>query len=108
MVGVALLLAAALSTPGPFVLVNGTGAAIDQLSIRPADGGSEWRPLGSGGAIPGGARAAMPSPGGLLCAFDLRGRVAGANVTWPSVNLCDVKSVTLNRRPDGTLWVDYD
>jgi hypothetical protein len=108
MIGAALLLAAVLSTPGPFVLVNGTGAAIEGLSIRPADGSSQWRPLGAGGPIGAGLRQAMASPGGQLCAFDLRARIANTNVTWPSVNLCDVKSVTLNRRPDGTLWVDYD
>lgn len=108
MVGVALLLAAILSEPGPFVLVNGTGAAIEQLSIRPADQSSPWRSLGSGGSVAAGAKQAMPSPGGQLCAFDLRARVAGTNLTWSSVNLCDVKSVTLNRRPDGILWVDYD
>ena len=34
--------------------------------------------------------------------------IAIAEFTWSSVNLCDVRSVTLNRRPDGTLWVDYD
>ena len=50
----------------------------------------------------------MPAPGGELCAFDIRAKVDGAEFTWPSVNLCDVRSVTLNRRPDGTLWVDYD
>jgi hypothetical protein len=107
MVGAALLLAAVLSTPGPYVLVNGAGVTIEQLSIRPADGSSDWRQLGSGSLAPG-LRATMPAPGGQLCAFDLRGRISGAVLTWPSVNLCDVKSVTLNRRPDGILWVDYD
>lgn len=107
MVGVALLLAAALSSPGPFALVNRTGAPLQTLSIRPADGSTSWRTLGAG-QLSAGARADMPSPGGELCAFDIRARLSGADVTWPSVNLCDVRSVTLNRRPDGTLWVDYD
>jgi hypothetical protein len=106
MVGAVLLLAAVFSTPGPYALVNGTGAAIETLSIRPADRARDWRPLG--GPLAAGARADMPSPGGDLCAFDLRARVAGTDVVWPSVNLCDVRSVTLNRRPDGTLWIDYD
>jgi hypothetical protein len=50
----------------------------------------------------------MPAPGGQICAFDLRASTGGAPATWSSVNLCDVKTVTLNRRSDGTLWVDYD
>lgn len=107
MVGVALLLAAALSTPGPFTLVNGTGATIQTLSIRAADGAGGWRSLG-GGPMPASARLAVPSQGGQMCAFDLRARIAATDVIWPSVNLCDVRTVTLNRRPDGTLWVDYD
>lgn len=107
MVGAALLLAAAFSTPGPFALVNKAGATIETLSIRPADGSVGWRSFGAG-AVPAGARSAMPSPGGQLCAFDLRARLGGAEVTWSSVNLCDVRTVTLHRRPDGTLWVDYD
>ena len=107
MVGVALLLAAVFSTPGPFALVNGTGVILQELAIRPADGSSSWRSLGGDG-LPAGARLAIPAPGGQLCAFDLRARLGAASVTWSSVNLCDVKNVTLNRRPDGILWVDYD
>ena len=107
MVGAALLLALVIGTPGPFALVNRAGGTLEALSIRPADGSSNWRQMG-GGPLPPGARAAMPSPGGQLCAFDLRARVGGAEVIWSSVNLCDVRTVTLNRRPDGTLWVDYD
>lgn len=106
MVGAVLLLAAAFSTPGPFVLVNGTGTTITTLSIRSADEHGKWRTLG--GPLVARQRSPMPSPGGDLCAFDLRARVDGAEFTWSSVNLCDVRSVTLNRRPDGTLWVDYD
>jgi hypothetical protein len=108
MVGaIALYALALLSEPGPFVLANGTGVRLEELSIRPADGAGQWRPLGAG-TIAAGARAAMPAPGGQLCAFDLRASTGGAPATWSSVNLCDVKTVTLNRRSDGTLWVDYD
>lgn len=107
MLGAASFLAALLSSPGPYVLVNATGAPIEQLAIRPADEGASWRPLGPG-SMPRNARMSMPSPGGDLCAFDLRGSIGGTVLTWSSVNLCDVKVVTLNRRPDGTLWVDYD
>ena len=107
MVGAALLLAAALSTPGPFTLVNKAGVTLENIAIRPSDGSSAWRSFGPG-PVAAGAQAAMPSPGGQLCAFDLRARLNGAETIWGSVNLCDVRTVTLNRRPDGTLWVDYD
>ena len=106
MVGAALLLVAVFSTPGPYTLVNGTGTTLTTLSIRAADGRGKWTTLS--GPLVARQRSAMPSPGGDLCAFDIRGRVDGAEFTWSSVNLCDVRSVTLNRRPDGTLWVDYD
>lgn len=107
MVGAALLLAAAVSAPGPIVLVNAAGGALEELSIRPSQVSASWERYGAG-RLSQGARASMPSPGGQLCAFDIRARVGGAPVTWVLVNLCDVKSVTLNRRPDGTLWADYD
>jgi hypothetical protein len=43
------------------------------------------------------------------CAFDIRATVAGAGpVTWAGVNLCDVKSVILNRDGSTGAWVDYD
>jgi len=43
------------------------------------------------------------------CAFDIRANVAGAGpTTWADVNLCAVKSVTLNRDGSAGAWVDYD
>ena len=86
-------------------LVNGTGAALAQLSIR-RSGTQEWKALG-----------AAPSAGARMdlkfndpdCAFDIRANVPGAGpVTWAGVNLCDVKSVTLNRDGSAGAWVDYD
>ena len=88
-----------------FNLVNGTGAALSQLSIRRA-GTQDWKPLG-----------AAPSPGARSsvnfsdpdCAFDIRANVPGSGaVTWAGVNLCAVKSVTLNRDASAGAWVDYD
>lgn len=111
---VAYVLAAGLlaSTSAPafagasnFMLVNGTGGGISEVSIRRA-GTSDWKPLG-----------AAPSPGARGnvqfsdpdCAFDIRATVAGAGpVTWVGVNLCDVKSVILNRDATAGAWVDYD
>ena len=95
-------LAAGAST---FALVNGTGGPLSEVSIRRA-GSNEWKPLG-----------AAPSPGGRGtvqfsdpdCAFDIRATVAGSGATtWAGVNLCDVKSVTLNRDASAGAWVDYD
>lgn len=95
----------ALAGAGDFGLVNGTGAAISEVAISPY-GKNAWRPL-----------PVAPSPGarGTVrfadedCAFDIRASVAGAStVTWSGINLCDAKSVTLNRNEAGALWVDYD
>jgi hypothetical protein len=88
-----------------FTLVNGTGAGLAELSIRRA-GTQDWKPLGS--APSAGARSAMRfnDPD---CAFDIRATVPGSGqVTWAGVNLCDVKSVTLNRDGSAGAWVDYD
>ena len=88
-----------------FTLVNGTGSALAELSVRRA-GTQEWKPLGAAPAA--GARGSMKfsDPD---CAFDIRANIAGAGmVTWADVNLCGVKSVTLNRDGSAGAWVDYD
>ena len=87
-----------------FTLVNGTGKALAELSIRRA-GTQEWKTLGS--APSAGARTDLKftDPD---CAFDIRSTVSGSAVTWADVNLCDVKSVTLNRDGSAGAWVDYD
>jgi hypothetical protein len=88
-----------------FTLVNGTDAALSQLSIRRA-GTQEWKALGT-----------APSPGARSpvsfsdpdCAFDIRATVPGSGpVTWAGVNLCGAKSVKLNRDGSAGAWVDYD
>jgi hypothetical protein len=81
--------ASALAGPGAsnFTLVNGTGAPLSEVSIRRA--GTQFK-----------------DPD---CAFDIRAKVAGKDqVTWAGINLCDVKSVTLNRDQSAGPWVDYD
>ena len=96
------------SAPGPFTLANGTDARLQQLEIRVSDGHeAAWRTLRPDTLAPG-ARGAIAGPPEQTCAFDIRATVKGTPTTWSSVNLCDVKTVTLHRRPDGTLWVDYD
>jgi hypothetical protein len=101
---VAAIASPALAGASGFTLVNGTGASLAELSIRRA-GTQDWKPLGS--APSAGARGAVQfsDPD---CAFDLRANVGGSPVTWAGVNLCDVKSVTLNRDQSAGAWVDYD
>ena len=88
-----------------FTLVNGTSAALAELSIR-RSGTQDWKPLGQ--APSAGARTSLKfnDPD---CAFDLRANVPGAGpVTWAGVNLCGAKSVILNRDDSAGAWVDYD
>jgi hypothetical protein len=98
----------ALAAPGAsnFTLVNGTGVTLADLSIRRAGTSQEWKSLGT--APSAGARkpVAFSDPD---CAFDIRATVPGTGpVTWAGVNLCAVKSVTLNRDGSAGAWVDYD
>ena len=88
-----------------FTLVNGTGAPLSEVSIRRA-GTQEWKTLGSSPAVGQRAPVNFKDPD---CAFDIRAKVAGKDqVTWAGINLCDVKSVTLNRDQSAGPWVDYD
>lgn len=88
-----------------FSIVNQTGAALRDLALRRV-GDAKWQPLPVAPAAGATVRAPFKSPD---CAFDLRATVAGiGQVVWNGVNLCDVKSVTLNRDPSGRHWVDYD
>lgn len=96
--------APAFSGASNFTLVNGTSGALANVSIRRA-GTNDWKPLST--APSAGARGAVvfKDPD---CAFDIRAEVAGKPVTWAGVNLCDVKSVTLNKDDSAGAWVDYD
>ena len=94
----------ALAGAAQFTLVNGTGAALGELSIRRA-GSQDWKALA--GAPAAGAKAPI-SFKDQDCAFDIRATVGGSPVTWAGVNLCDVKSVTLNHDGAAGAWVDYD
>jgi hypothetical protein len=105
----ALLLASLTAAPAVagvngFSIVNQTGAALSGLELRRV-GASKWTPLPASPADGARATIAFEDPD---CAFDLRGTVAGAGPAVWRVNLCDVKSVTLNRDPSGRAWVDYD
>ena len=102
LVALALMLAAsspALAGAANFNLVDGVNGLSD-YSIRRV-GTNDWKPLarGAGGAV----QFSDPD-----CAFDIKATVGGNPVTWAGVNLCDVKSVTLNRDASAGAWVDYD
>jgi hypothetical protein len=88
-----------------FTLVNGTGAPLAELSIRRA-GTQEWKALGPAPSAGARMQVKFVDPD---CAFDIQAKVPGAGpVTWAGVNLCAVKSVTLNRDGSAGAWVDYD
>jgi hypothetical protein len=87
-----------------FTLVNGTSGALANVSIRRA-GTNDWKALGAAPAAGARGSVQFKDPD---CAFDIRADVGGRSVTWAGVNLCDVKSVTLNRDDSAGAWVDYD
>ena len=88
-----------------FTLVNGTGAPLADLSIRRA-GTQEWKALGPAPSAGARMQVKFVDPD---CAFDIQAKMPGAGpVTWAGVNLCAVKSVTLNRDGSAGAWVDYD
>jgi hypothetical protein len=107
LIPIALLMApipALAAGAGSFTLVNGTGSAISSLSIR-RHGTDAWKPIGGSPAAGASAAISFSDPD---CAFDIRATLAGgASAIWSGVNLCEVKSVTLNRS-GGRAWVDYD
>lgn len=105
------MLAAGLATPasaiegaGNFTLVNGTNGAITSVTIR-RTGTDAWRPLAYAASPGGRALVQFSDPD---CAFDIRADVAGSQLVWTGVNLCEAKVVTLNRNASGLLWADYD
>ncbi|MEO6199179.1 MAG: hypothetical protein ABIO68_04500 [Sphingomicrobium sp.] len=63
-----------------------------------------WKPLGAS-STPGASQSVKFSD--RDCVFDIRAYSGGTPVTWASVNLCDVKSVTLMSDSAGS-WVDDD
>ena len=96
----------ALAGASGFNLVNATGANITSLSIR-RFGTQAWQPLA--GTPSAGARSQVDFSN-VDCAFDIQATLAGGGTAvWRGVNLCEVKSVTLNRNSaTGENWVDYD
>ena len=100
-----VLPAPAIAGAGNFTVVNATGQDISALSIR-RFGTDSWKALPV--APRAGARGAVQFAD-EDCAFDIQAKLAGgAMAIWSGVNLCDAKSVTLNRSASGAVWVDYD
>lgn len=94
----------AIAAPRDVLIVNGTGVPLREVGARPQNA-KDWV-----GLVPGlspGARTRV-SVDPDLCAYDVRANAADGLLTWRGVNLCETSSVTLNRRADGALWVDYD
>lgn len=106
LVAVALAVASpAMAQVDGFSLINKSGGALSGVALRRV-GTGEWLPLAVAPSAGASVRAPFANPD---CAFDLRATVAGADqVTWRGLNLCDVKSVTLNRDRAGRSWVEYD
>ena len=101
----ALVPAPSFAGSNGFAIQNGTGLVMTGLTIRNFPKGN-WREL-----------AATASPGARTvlkfedanCAFDIQATLQGVGpVVWKAVNLCEVKTVILNRNAQGALWVDYE
>lgn len=89
-------------------LVNATGHTISSFSIR-RTGTQGWMPLPATPAQPSGGAHAKSGFTDPDCAFDIRAMLDDQqNVVWTGLNLCEVKSVTLNRNASGVTWADYD
>ena len=110
LISFAVALAAVCAAPAvpavpSFILVNGTDGALTDISIS-RFGAQDWRPLGV--ALPGPRMQVTVNFSDPDCAFDIRARIpGGSTAVWRGVNLCEVKTVILNREPSGELWVDY-
>lgn len=107
LVALVLLAAAipALAAAGNFNVINATGLNILTLEVR-RSGTDSWRPISATPAAGASGAVTFNDPD---CAFDIRARLSGnVEAVWPGVNLCEVKSVTLNRSAAGALWIDYE
>jgi hypothetical protein len=90
---------------GAFTLVNQTGLNMTNLTIR-RYGTDGWKALGSAPSPGARGNVTFADPD---CAFDIQATLQGVGtVVWTGVNLCEVKTVILNRNASGALWVDYE
>lgn len=110
---IAATLVAAAPAPGlaqaaNFTLVNNTDIPFTALMAR-RFGTQQWMPLVVT-PVPVASRGrGVVNFSDQDCAFDLQAMLPdGRQVVWSGVNLCDAKVVTLNRRENGVLWIDYE
>lgn len=90
---------------GGFTIVNATGLNMTGMTIRHY-GAQDWRALGAAPAPGAQARPEFSDP---ECIFDIQATLQGiGTVVWSRVNLCEAKTVILNRTAAGQLWVDYE
>ncbi|MEO6248425.1 MAG: hypothetical protein ABIO85_07565 [Sphingomicrobium sp.] len=91
-----------------FNLVNNSGQAISNLFIR-RTGTQSWQPLPATPPKPAKGLRATSAFADPDCAFDIKATLEdGKEAVWAGVNLCEVKSLTLNRNEAGATWADYD
>jgi hypothetical protein len=101
----ALVPAPAFAGPDGFSIVNSTGLNMTGLTIRKFPKGT-WSELGAAPSPGARGNVKFASPD---CAFDIQASLQGVGtVVWSGVNLCEVKTVILNRNARGALWVDYE
>lgn len=97
--------APALAGAGGFNIVNSTGLNMTGLTIR-RYGTQDWKPLGAAPAAGARGSVEFSDPD---CAFDIQATLQRiGTVVWTGVNLCEAKTVILNRNASGALWVDYE
>ncbi len=96
--------APATAGAGAFTLVNGASVPLSEIAVR-RFGTQQWQTV-SPAAAPGARQSVTLSDPD--CSFEIRANVNGSGVVWTGVNLCEVKTVILNRNESGEIWVDYD
>jgi hypothetical protein len=102
---IAVVPAPAVAGAGGFSIVNATGLNMTGLTIR-RYGTQDWKQLGAAPAAGGRGSVQFSDPD---CAFDIQATLERVGtVVWSGVNLCEAKTVILNRSASGALWVDYE
>lgn len=100
-----MLLAAPLTAaPTTFAVVNATGSEITAMEARKT-GTTAWLSVAYSARVGQSAGATFDTED---CAWDLRVTLAGGGtLTYPNVNLCEARLVTLRQR-GGLAWIDID
>jgi len=109
---VSLIATAALADDGRFVLVNGTGLSIRELTLSPHDLNA-WSPsvLGAPGLKPGELREVTVPSSFVDCNQDFKVVFEDneAQPIWQYINLCNLKKIRLKYDPlSGIATATYD